>query len=88
MSLAPQADPAIVLSTEMECLRKNSFWLMVLGALLLVVGIVAISSSFIATLATVVMVGTLLIIGGVVEIVDAFLGRGWHGFWMHLLAGC
>jgi len=31
MSLAPQADPANVLSTEMECLRKSSFWLLVIG---------------------------------------------------------
>ena len=87
MSLAPQADSANVLSTEMACLRKSGFWLLILGALLIVVGLVAISSSFIATLATVVMVGTLLMIGGAVEIVDAFLGRGWRGFWMHLLAG-
>jgi uncharacterized membrane protein HdeD (DUF308 family) len=72
---------------EMTCLRKSSFWLLVLGALLIVVGLVAMSSSFIATLATVVMVGVLLMIGGTVEIVDAFLGRGWRGFWMHLLAG-
>ena len=87
MSLAPQADSANVPSTEMACLRKSSFWLLVLGGLLIVVGLVAISSSFIATLATVVMLGFLLMIGGAVEIVDAFLGRGWRGFWMHLLAG-
>src|SRR6516164_5494807 len=87
MSLAPQADSANVLSTEMACLRKSSFWLLVLGALLIVVGLVAISSSFIAMLATVVTLGILLMIGGAVEIVDAFLGRGWRGFWMHLLAG-
>jgi uncharacterized membrane protein HdeD (DUF308 family) len=71
----------------MECLRKSSLWLLLLGALLIVVGMVAISSSFIATLATVVIVGTLLMIGGAVEIIDAFLGHGWRGFWMHLLAG-
>jgi uncharacterized membrane protein HdeD (DUF308 family) len=71
----------------MECLRKSGLWLLVLGVLLIVVGLVAISSSFIATLATVVMLGILLMIGGAVEIVDAFLGRGWRGFWMHLLAG-
>jgi uncharacterized membrane protein HdeD (DUF308 family) len=87
MSLTPQVDSANVPSAEMECLRKSCFWLLALGALLIVVGIVAISSSFIATLATVIMVGTLLMIGGAVEIVDAFLGRGWRGFWLHLLAG-
>jgi uncharacterized membrane protein HdeD (DUF308 family) len=87
MSLAPQADSANVLSTEMACLRKNSFWLLVLGVLLIVVGLVAISSSFFATLATVVILGVLLMIGGAVEVVDAFLGRGWRGFWLHLLTG-
>jgi uncharacterized membrane protein HdeD (DUF308 family) len=71
----------------MACLRKSGFWLLILGALLIVVGMVAISSSFFATLATVVILGILLMIGGTVEIVDAFLGRGWRGFWMHLLAG-
>ncbi len=87
MSLALQDDSANVLSKEMACLRKIGFWLLVLGALLIVVGMVAISSSFIATLATVVILGILLMIGGAVEIVDAFLGRGWRGFWMHLLGG-
>ncbi len=87
MSLAPQVDRANVLSAEMACLRRCGFWLLVLGALLIVVGLVAISSSFIATLATVVILGILLMIGGAVEIVDAFLGRGWRGFWMHLLGG-
>jgi len=87
MSLAPQADSANVLSAEMASLRRSRFWLLVLGALLIVVGMVAISASFIATLATVVVLGFLLMIGGAVEIVDAFLGRGWRGFWMHLLAG-
>ena len=71
----------------MAHLHKSSFWLLVMGGLLIVVGLVAISASFIATLATVVMLGFLLMIGGAVEIVDAFLGRGWRGFWLHLLTG-
>jgi uncharacterized membrane protein HdeD (DUF308 family) len=71
----------------MACLRKSSFGLLVLGVLLIVVGLVAISASFIATLATVVILAILLMIGGIVEIVDAFLGRGWRGFWLHLLFG-
>lgn len=50
-------------------------------------GLVAISSSFIATLAAVVILGVLLMMGGAVEIVDAFFGRGWRGFRMDLLAG-
>jgi uncharacterized membrane protein HdeD (DUF308 family) len=75
------------LSAEWESLRKNWFWLLILGISLIVVGLVAMSASFIATLATVVMLGILLLIGGGVEIVNAFWARCWRGFWMHLLAG-
>jgi len=87
MSHAIQAGPVNILGTEMACLRKSRFWLALLGIVLIVVGLVAISSPFIPTLASVIVLGVLLIIGGVVEIIDAFLGRGWRGFWLHLLTG-
>ena len=87
MSLASQVEPSSLWSAEVASLRKSGLWLLILGVLLIVVGLVAISSTFIATLATVVILGILLMIGGAVEIVDAFLGRGWRGFWLHLLTG-
>lgn len=87
MSLTSQADPVDSLSAEWESLRKNWFWLLILGISLIIVGLVAMSSSFIATLATVVMLGTLFLIGGAVEVVNAFWARRWRGFWMHMLAG-
>jgi uncharacterized membrane protein HdeD (DUF308 family) len=87
MSLAPQVVPREILRAEVAHIEKNWFWFLILGALLIFVGMVAISSSFIATFATVVALGAFLIAGGVLEIVDAILGRGWRGFWMHLLAG-
>ena len=55
--------------------------------LLIIVGLVAISSSFIATLATVLAVGSLLLVGGAVQIVSAFWAGRWRGFWLHLLVG-
>src|SRR5579884_2674428 len=87
MSLAPQTYPADVLGAELEHLRKSWFWLLLLGIVLILVGLAAISSSFIATLATVIALGTILLIGGGVEIINAFWARRWRGFWMHLLAG-
>jgi uncharacterized membrane protein HdeD (DUF308 family) len=87
MSLAPPPDPAHVLHAELDHLRKNWFWLLLLGILLIIVGLVAISASFVATLATVLVVGTLLLIGGGVEVANAIWARRWRGFWMHLLAG-
>jgi len=87
MASAPQSYPADVLSAELEPLRKRWFWLLLLGIVLILVGLAAISSSFIATLATVIALGTFLLIGGGVEIINAFWARRWRGFWMHLLAG-
>jgi uncharacterized membrane protein HdeD (DUF308 family) len=87
MSFVSQPSPADLRSAELESLRKSWFWLLILGVLLIVVGLVAMSSWFIATLATVTVVGTLLLVGGGVEVVTAFWAHGWRGFWMHLLGG-
>jgi uncharacterized membrane protein HdeD (DUF308 family) len=75
-----------------ECLRLHKCWLwfLVLGVVLMLVGILAISSPYLTaltTLTTVVMCGILLLGGGVVQIVNAFLARGWRGFFLHLLVG-
>jgi uncharacterized membrane protein HdeD (DUF308 family) len=53
----------------------------------MVVGVVALCSTFITTLASILVFGILLMAGGVVQIVNAFLGRSWRGFFLHLLAG-
>ncbi len=72
-----------------ECLRleKCWAWFLCLGIILIVVGIMAIGSAFIATFTTIIVFGSLLLAGGVVQIVNAFLARNWGGFLMHLLAG-
>jgi uncharacterized membrane protein HdeD (DUF308 family) len=87
MSMPPQSYPANLLGAELEHLRKNWAWLLVLGILLILVGLMAISSAFSATLATILVMGTFLLIGGGVEIANALWARRWRGFWMHLLAG-
>jgi uncharacterized membrane protein HdeD (DUF308 family) len=87
MSLPADAGPAELLSKELETLRKYSLLMLVVGVLLIVVGMAAIGSSFIATLATVIFVGSFLLIGGVVEVVNAFWAHSWRGFWIHQLFG-
>jgi uncharacterized membrane protein HdeD (DUF308 family) len=85
--LLPHSSSADILAAESEHLRKNSFWLLILGAALIVVGLAAIGSAFIATLATVIVFGTLLLVGGIVQIINAIWAARWRGFWLHLLAG-
>ena len=87
MSLATQPGPRDVLNSEREGLRKLWLLMLVLGVVLIAVGLVAMSATFIATLATVLMLGVLFMTGGLVAVVNAFWARRWRGFWVNLLAG-
>jgi len=58
-----------------------------MGVALMILGAVAVGSSFSATLATVVVFGILLLLGALFQIVTALWGRSWRGFFLHLLAG-
>lgn len=68
-------------------LRKNWGWFAILGALLVILGAVAIGSSVFVTLASVIFFGWLLVIGGVLEAVHGFARRRWSGFFLDLLFG-
>jgi uncharacterized membrane protein HdeD (DUF308 family) len=87
MAMLQPSGPAGPFAQELEQLRKNSIWLLILGIVLIIVGIAAIGSAFVATLTTVLVFGILLIIGGGVQIVNAFCSGRWRAFWLHLLAG-
>jgi uncharacterized membrane protein HdeD (DUF308 family) len=63
------------------------WWLfLLLGLVSIVVGFLAISSYFIATMASVVVFGVLLLIAGGTEVVHAVMVRHLKGFALHLLA--
>src|SRR3954447_7769549 len=74
-----------------ECLRLHKCWVwfLVLGIALILLGTGVLVSGYliVATFTAVVVFGSLLLAGGVVQIVNAFLGRSWGGFFLHLLAG-
>ena len=72
---------------ELDALRGNWFWFVVLGVALVVLGTVALGSVVITALAAGVAIGVLLLLGGVVESVGAFWCRGWSGFFLELLSG-
>jgi uncharacterized membrane protein HdeD (DUF308 family) len=72
---------------ELTALRANWLWFVVLGVALIVLGMVALGSVVIASLAVAVAFGVLLLLGGLAESVGAFWCRGWSGFFLHLLSG-
>lgn len=72
---------------ELQHLRDAWLLLLILGISLVIVGILAMISSFVATLATVTVFGTLVFIGGVLQLVNAIACRNWRGFFLYLFAG-
>jgi uncharacterized membrane protein HdeD (DUF308 family) len=87
MNLQSQSDP---LDPRVEeCLRLQNCWpwFFVLGVMVMVVGITAVSYAVFATVTTVLFFGSLLLVGGMVQVVNAFLVRSWRGFFVHLLTG-
>jgi uncharacterized membrane protein HdeD (DUF308 family) len=72
---------------ELECLRESRVLLVGMGFALIILGAIAIGSSFSATYATVLVFGMLLLLGAIFQVFTAFWGRRWRGFFLHLLAG-
>jgi uncharacterized membrane protein HdeD (DUF308 family) len=71
---------------EHEQLQKARWRLLLLGAASFLLGLIAISSTFIATMATVTVLGFIILFAGITEVVHAVLVRNWRGFGLHLLA--
>jgi uncharacterized membrane protein HdeD (DUF308 family) len=72
---------------ELDALRGNWFWFVILGVSLVILGTVALGSVVIASLAAAAVIGVLLLLGGAAEAVGAFWCRGWSGFFLELLSG-
>ncbi|HEV8060852.1 MAG TPA: HdeD family acid-resistance protein [Gemmataceae bacterium] len=68
-------------------LRRNWGWFLVLGVLLILVGCIALSYTFLSTIGSVLFFGYLLLCTGVMEILGIFFVRRWSGSFLHLLMG-
>jgi uncharacterized membrane protein HdeD (DUF308 family) len=84
--MATSAAPGLA-AFDPHILRRSWGWFLVLGVLEIILGTVAIGSTFIATLATVVFFGWLLLIGGILSAVHAFWRKRWRGFFLDLIIG-
>ena len=81
------SEPLAVAPQDERPILGRHWWLYVaLGVLSVVVGFLAISSNFIATLLSVRVFGWLLLIAGISEVVHAIMVRQLRGFALHLLA--
>jgi uncharacterized membrane protein HdeD (DUF308 family) len=78
--------PVAALYDERASLRRAWWLFLILGLVSIFVGLLAISSAFVATMASVVVFGVLLLIAGVTEVIHAIMVRNGRGFALHLLA--
>lgn len=62
-------------------------WLLALGILMLVLGVIGLGMSYWLTIVAVYWVGILAIIGGVGQLLDAFHHKGWKGVVWHVIIG-
>jgi uncharacterized membrane protein HdeD (DUF308 family) len=72
--------------SELEQLRGNSGWFIMLGIVLIVAGIFMITWPFIATLAAILVYGWVLLVTSVMHLISLFYVRHWRGAMMLLLA--
>lgn len=68
-------------------LKKRSGWFIGLGVALVILGTIALGSSVMFTLASMVFIGYLLVVGGILQTAHAFLAKRWGGFFLDLLTG-
>jgi len=62
-------------------------WYLALGVLLILLGTIAFTDVFAATLISVLLIGWIFIIGGFLQLIHAFRTRGWKGVVLHLAIG-
>jgi uncharacterized membrane protein HdeD (DUF308 family) len=86
MSLTAQEPPADAHHHDHVALRRVWWQFLLLGLLLIIVGVLAISAPYFFTPVFVGVLGWLLLIGGFMEAIHAVTVRTWRGFALHLLA--
>jgi len=78
----PNSRPA-----ETAPLRAKWGWIVALGVVYVIAGLIALGSVVMATVASVLIVGIMMIVAGVAEIINAFQIKGWGKFLLWALLG-
>lgn len=72
---------------RLQPLRSKWGWIVALGIVYVIAGLVALGSVVTATAATVFVVGIMMLIAGVAEVISAFQIKTWGKFLLWLLLG-
>jgi len=81
------AETSAAPASTIEPLRAKCGWIIALGIIYLVAGLVALSSVAFVTVASVFLVGIMMMVAGVAEVINAFQMKSWGKFVLWLLLG-
>jgi uncharacterized membrane protein HdeD (DUF308 family) len=87
MTIFMQSSNPLAQGARLEPLRAKWGWIVALGAIYVIAGLVALGSVAAATVATVFVVGIMMLIAGVAEVINAFQVRTWGRFLLWLALG-
>ena len=79
--------PHTLHDAALEPLRAKSGWIVALGVVYVIAGIIALGSVVMATKVSVFVVGIMMLIAGVAEVINAFQIKTWGKFLLWLLLG-
>jgi uncharacterized membrane protein HdeD (DUF308 family) len=77
----------LAMSSGVAPLRAKWGWILALGIVYLVTGIIALGSVVMATAASVFVVGIMMVVAGVAEVINAFQIKTWGWFLLWILLG-
>jgi uncharacterized membrane protein HdeD (DUF308 family) len=80
-------DNVAVAGHELEHLRSNWCWFMLLGILLVVCGTAAVVCPVLSSVAAISVLAIILMVAGIATIISAFWTGKWSGILVHLLVG-
>jgi uncharacterized membrane protein HdeD (DUF308 family) len=81
------ATPSFEPASGLEPLRSKWGWIVALGVVYVIAGIVALGSVVTATVVSVFVVGIMMLVAGVAEVINAFQIKTWGRFLLWLLLG-
>jgi len=87
MSTMAGSPKSIERGSGLEPLRAKSGWIVALGVVYVIAGLVALGSVVMATVATVFLVGVMMLIAGAAEVINAFQIKTWGKFFLWILLG-
>jgi uncharacterized membrane protein HdeD (DUF308 family) len=73
--------------SEIAPLRAKWGWIVTLGAVYVIAGLIALGSVVVATVASVLVVGVAMIVAGIAEVINAFQLKSWGKFLLWALLG-